>query len=129
MMSHICTYIQHHFDRPAENHCSCKQALKYVHSMRHFNSGAIYGQICRSWENCRIWYRVARWYIFKRKIPIWVNFGGSCNGTSWCILWPFGPLYNYLVYFRVIWYTFGSFWHIFLVLVSCITKNLATPIR
>jgi hypothetical protein len=24
--------------------------------------------------------RVARWYIFKPKIPIWVNFGESCNG-------------------------------------------------
>jgi hypothetical protein len=23
---------------------------------------------------------VARWNIFKPKIPIWVNFGGSCNG-------------------------------------------------
>jgi hypothetical protein len=24
--------------------------------------------------------RVARWYIFKQKIPIWVNFGGPWNG-------------------------------------------------
>jgi hypothetical protein len=24
--------------------------------------------------------RVARWYIFKPKIPIWVNFEVSCNG-------------------------------------------------
>jgi hypothetical protein len=24
--------------------------------------------------------RVARWYIFKPKIPIWVNFGEFCNG-------------------------------------------------
>jgi hypothetical protein len=24
--------------------------------------------------------RVARWYIFKPKVQIWVNFGGSCNG-------------------------------------------------
>jgi hypothetical protein len=22
-----------------------------------------------------LWYRVARWFIFKTKIPIWVNFG------------------------------------------------------
>jgi hypothetical protein len=27
--------------------------------------------------------RVARWHIFKPKIPILVNFGGSCNGTCW----------------------------------------------
>jgi hypothetical protein len=24
--------------------------------------------------------RVARWHNFKPNIPIWVNFGGSCNG-------------------------------------------------
>jgi hypothetical protein len=30
--------------------------------------------------------RVARWNIFKQKIPIWVNFGGSWNGKCW----PFG---------------------------------------
>jgi hypothetical protein len=31
----------------------------------------------------RIWCRVARWFVFKPKIPIWVNFGGSCNGSCW----------------------------------------------
>jgi hypothetical protein len=30
--------------------------------------------------------RVAKWYIFKPKIPIWVNFGGPCNGTYMHIL-------------------------------------------
>jgi hypothetical protein len=34
--------------------------------------------------------RVARWLIFKPKIPIWVNFGGSCIRRCWHILWPFG---------------------------------------
>jgi hypothetical protein len=24
--------------------------------------------------------RAARWFVFKPKIQIWVNFGGSCNG-------------------------------------------------
>jgi hypothetical protein len=56
--------------------------------------------------------RVARWFVFKPKIPIWVNFGGSSNGKSWYNLWPFGLLYGhwkyfmakYLVYFVVIWY-------------------------
>jgi hypothetical protein len=57
--------------------------------------------------------RVARWQIFKQKIPIWVHFGGPCNGRCWhiiCtlglfyfaiwyILWPFGIFYGYLVYF------------------------------
>jgi hypothetical protein len=26
---------------------------------------------------------IARWYIFKPKIQIWVNFGRSCNGRCW----------------------------------------------
>jgi hypothetical protein len=30
--------------------------------------------------------RVARWYIFKPKIPIRVNFGGPWNGKGWYIL-------------------------------------------
>jgi hypothetical protein len=28
-------------------------------------------------------YRVARWHIFKPKILIWVNVGGTCNGRCW----------------------------------------------
>jgi hypothetical protein len=24
--------------------------------------------------------KVARWFVFKPKIQIWVNFGGSCDG-------------------------------------------------
>jgi hypothetical protein len=34
--------------------------------------------------------RVARWYIFKPKISIWVIFGGPWNGKGWYILLPFG---------------------------------------
>jgi hypothetical protein len=30
--------------------------------------------------------RVASWFVFKPKIPIWVNFGVSCYGKSWYIL-------------------------------------------
>jgi hypothetical protein len=30
--------------------------------------------------------RVARWYFFKPKIPIWVNFGGPWNIKGWYIL-------------------------------------------
>jgi hypothetical protein len=30
--------------------------------------------------------RIARWFIFKPKFTIWVNFGGSCNGRCWYIL-------------------------------------------
>jgi hypothetical protein len=32
--------------------------------------------------------RVARWYIYKPKIPIWVNFCGPWNGKVWyCIFY------------------------------------------
>jgi hypothetical protein len=43
--------------------------------------------------------RVARWFVFKPKIQIWVNFGWSCNGRGWYILWTLGPLF-YLIDIR-----------------------------
>jgi hypothetical protein len=41
--------------------------------------------------------RVARWHIFKPKIAIWVNLGGSFNGRCWYFydIWSnymYGPL-------------------------------------
>jgi hypothetical protein len=53
--------------------------------------------------------KVARWYIFKPKLPIWVNFGGSCNGRCLYTLWPFGIFYGHLVYFTAIWSTLKPF--------------------
>jgi hypothetical protein len=35
-------------------------------------------------------YRVARWLIFKSKIPIWVNFERPWNGNGSYIHLPFG---------------------------------------
>jgi hypothetical protein len=57
--------------------------------------------------------RVARWYIFKPKIPIWVKFGGCCDVIFWYILWPFGLClcYGHLVYFVAIWYFNGHLVH------------------
>jgi hypothetical protein len=63
----------------------------------------------------------ARWFVFKPKIPIWVNFGGSCNVSIFYVrlvyftaigntLWPLGKFCGHLVY----------------SLVCCTTKNLAT---
>jgi hypothetical protein len=43
--------------------------------------------------------RVARWFIFRPKIPIRVNFGGPWNGKGWYILWPFGIYHGHLVHF------------------------------
>jgi hypothetical protein len=56
---------------------------------------------------------VARCYVFKPKVPIWVNFREGLemedvdtdiinlvNCTSiWYMLWPFGIFLGYLVYF------------------------------
>jgi hypothetical protein len=43
-------------------------------------------------------------------------------------LWPFGlHIYYHLVFLVVIWYSI-TIWYIFLVLVSCTKKNLATLI-
>jgi hypothetical protein len=46
-------------------------------------------------------------YIFKPKIPIWVRFGGSCNGRFWYNLCPFGlHILRQFGIFLVIWYIF-----------------------
>jgi hypothetical protein len=83
---------------------------------------------CRScWRNGgRPFTRVARWHIFKPKIPIWVNFGGSYNGRCLYIICPFGLFYGYLVYFVALWYILWLFGIYFPVMVCCTTKNLAT---
>jgi hypothetical protein len=48
--------------------------------------------------------RVARWFVFKPNIPIWVNFGWSCNIKSWYILRAFGLFNCHWKYFMAIWY-------------------------
>jgi hypothetical protein len=53
------------------------------------------------------WTRVARWFIFKPKIPIWVNFGGPYIDGK--ILWPFGIFYGHLGYLIILWYISCSF--------------------
>jgi hypothetical protein len=42
-------------------------------------------------------------YVFKPKIQVWVNFGGSCDGRSWYILWT---LVHLTVFCYILW-TFG----------------------
>jgi hypothetical protein len=62
--------------------------------------------------------RVARWYIFKPKFQIWVNFGGFGNGRCCYILWTFGLFYGQIVCYMDIWYIYGKlvllfpFWYI-----------------
>jgi hypothetical protein len=45
---------------------------------------------------------VTGWYIFKPKIPIWVNFVRSCHGGCWHIKISFGI-------FTVVWYILWLF--------------------
>jgi hypothetical protein len=40
--------------------------------------------------------RVARWFVFKPKIPIWLNFGGPNKVNV-------GTFYDHLEYFMAIW--------------------------
>jgi hypothetical protein len=80
-------------------------------------SFTLYYECCQGMYTA-LWCRVARWFVFEPKIPIWVNFGGSCYGKSWYvllpfglftaignILWPFGIFCCNLVYFS----SFGYF--------------------
>jgi hypothetical protein len=53
------------------------------------------------------WSRVARWYVFKPKILIRVNFGGPWNEKSCYIIWPYGIFYDYLIYFMDIFIFYG----------------------
>jgi hypothetical protein len=76
----------------------------YLHSPTHISECLPHGMILSYDKNridpflCAVPYRVARWYIFKPKIQIWVNFGGSCKGRFWSILWTSGLFYGHLVY-------------------------------
>jgi hypothetical protein len=62
-------------------------------------------------------HKVARWFVFKPKIPIWVNFGGAYVDwkmliyfmTIWNILRVFGIIYSPLAWFVVIWNIFSVF--------------------
>jgi hypothetical protein len=51
---------------------------------------------------------VARWFLLKPRIPIWVNFGGPQIGKCLYKLWPFGIFYRHMGYFMTIWYIFSG---------------------
>jgi hypothetical protein len=53
--------------------------------------------------------RVARWFVFKQKIQMWVNFGGLALKDvgiffdTWSILQSFVIFYGDLLYFFLFW--------------------------
>jgi hypothetical protein len=65
--------------------------------------------VCRSGIVSDCQPRVARWYSFKPKKQMGVNFGGFCNGRCWYILRQLGIFYGHLVYFVAIWYILWPF--------------------
>jgi hypothetical protein len=70
--------------------------------------------------------RVARWHIFRPKILIWANLGGTKLNilfyyrAIWSILGPFGKFCGLWVYFMAIWY-------IFPVLVCFVPRKIWQP--
>jgi hypothetical protein len=72
-----------------------------------------------------VWSRVARWFIFKPKIPVCVNFEGSSNVVMY-ILCPFDQFSGHLAYIMAIWYISSHLGTFSPVLVWCTKKNLAT---
>jgi hypothetical protein len=69
----------------------------------------------RSVDGCG--FRVARWFVFKPKIQIWVNLEGLAIEDmkmvyfmdTWSILRSFVIFYGQLAWFVVIWYIFFHF--------------------
>jgi hypothetical protein len=49
--------------------------------------------------SAKILSRVARWFVFKPKIPIWINFGGPYR--EWKILVYFMVIGNILLSFGI----------------------------
>jgi hypothetical protein len=63
------------------------------------------------------WLRVARWFIYRPKITIWVYFRVSCDWKCWYILWPFLIFYGnwvYVLYCHMYGIYFASFGTVFL---------------
>jgi hypothetical protein len=70
---------------------------------------------------------VARWYIFKPKIPLWVNFGGSYNGRCCYMLSTFGLFYGQSVYFMPISIYFIVIWYIFPQFLYVVPRKIWQP--
>jgi hypothetical protein len=81
-------------------------------------------------ERVLLWRRgtsVARWFIFKPKILIWVNLGRPCSGRFWYF-------YVRFVYFTAKWYilwsfgTFGIFFPFWYVVPRKIWQPCVAPL-
>jgi hypothetical protein len=88
----LCTWDSSNFDVYAQkNLMDTVHCLDYIHNLCNiFYWAKLNLRITLSPQT--IWSRAARWYVFKPKLQIWVNFGGPWNEKSWLFLWPFGSL-------------------------------------
>jgi hypothetical protein len=85
-----------------------------IHTKRRLNlGGLILFRHQTGPKVCNVRIRVARWYIFKPKIPIWVNFGGSSmDDVGILYVRQFDLFYDilvycgHLVYFMIVWYIY-----------------------
>jgi hypothetical protein len=71
--------------------------------------------------------RVARWYKFKPKISIWVNFWRIWNERCWYISWSFGIFYGHLLYFVAILVLFIVIWYIFTHFKYVVPRKIWQP--
>jgi hypothetical protein len=80
----------------------------YIHIIRMYNEELFSG-------DKRFITRVARWFVFKPKIPIWVNFWGPYIGECLYILWPFVILEIFYIWpfgtFCIHFVHFFRFWY------------------
>jgi hypothetical protein len=74
-------------------------------------------------------FRVARWFVYKPKIPIRVNFGGPLNGKCCNISRPFGIFYGHLVLSIAVWYSLWSFVTFFPIWYFWTKENMATLVE
>jgi hypothetical protein len=71
---------------------------------------------------------VARWFISRPKVLVWVYFGGPWNGKCWYIFWPLGIIYdNLYMYLQPFGVVCGPLVYIFRIGMFGPTKYLATP--
>jgi hypothetical protein len=81
-----------------------KKWRNFVHSSRTEGSANVLKNGLRTGTHARHFFRVARWFIFKPKIPIWVKIWRALAWktllyfmTIWNIFWSFGIIYGCLV--------------------------------
>jgi hypothetical protein len=111
------TYIHHAIQYPVRTSFSAKKCFSTATTAAWhvFNKAPAQASCLLTWQietdqGCQMVY-------FQTKMPIWVNFGGSCRWRCWYVgfmaVWSFSRqlriFYGHSVYFMVIGYIFTRF--------------------